>query len=49
MLFLNQKTRLKEDAIIGLIFTSFQADIAEQFIPVQRSLDQLDAPFDEHA
>ena len=23
MLFLNQKTRLKEDAIIGLIFTSF--------------------------
>ena len=23
MLFLNQRTRLKEDAIIGLIFTSF--------------------------
>lgn len=27
----------------GLIFTSFQADIAEQFIPVQRRLDQGDA------
>lgn len=27
----------------GLIFCAFQANIAEQFIPVQRSLDQADA------
>ena len=27
----------------GLIFTAFQASIADQFIPVQRNLDQLDA------
>ena len=27
----------------GLIFSAFQANIADQFIPVQRSLDQLDA------
>ena len=30
-------------ATSGLIFAAFQASIAEQFIPVQRRLDQLDA------
>ena len=37
MLFLNQRTRLKEDAIIGLIFSSFfglvQFDIRDNPIP----------------
>lgn len=27
----------------GLVFMSFQADIAKQFVPIQRTIDQLDA------